>query len=863
MLTDSTFSGNSAKVGGAFSDGGNFDPIGGYATLTQCTLSGNTATEGGGGIFALIGYTSLTNCTITDNQAPVGGGLDVTLYSGRIDPFSLANTIVAGNNGGSGPDDIDGPVTANNDLIGAAPDATFLSGSGNNLLNVTNPGLGALGHHGGPTETVALLPGSPAIDAGSNARALLLKVDQADPTGLTGAVPLTTDQRGFARTVGSAVDIGADEYQSDLGITLTSTPATTYTGGSLTYTITVTNNGPDAAAPVVTDALPLGTALESWSTAASGWILTTPTSNGQVTPTASLPASQPLAAGASATFSLTVEVNAPFGAVVTDSATVGPPVYDTNLANNTSTAQTAVGLGATAFAAVSPDPRNSAVPYVDVTFNAPVNLASFTDSALTLTDNGGPNLITSAVTVSLVSGSTYQINGLSGLTASNGDYTLTVNATDIDDANGNPGQNALSTSWLMDTAPPTSTIVALPARETSLVFPVSATGSDAGSPASGVAYYNIFSSTNGKTWTFWTKVLASSPTAYFTGQSNTTYSFYSIAYDAAGNAEVKQPGIEASTYVPDLSPPVTVVDGPTGTNPSTVNTTTGTFTLNLTGSDPGGGLVTYFEVFVSVDGGAYQEVGPYAIPAGPADSTGTFHSTVRYQGLTDGLSHSYAFYSIGFDSAGNIQSVPSSPNVTFTNETFAVPAQLQVTSFTVEHDSPSRSFVRYLDIGFNENNSQSGGELASIASSIGTASPEIVISKYDLNGDASSKTAVSLSGVNVQLIDHAIEIDFGAGGIGGSPNTTAADGYYEVDIRLPDGQTSEHHFYRLLGDVDGDGIVDQNDLNEIAASIGETSPAGWSPLSADVTGAGSVTAFDLTLATRSKGRALSSGLSLG
>ena len=115
---------------------------------------------------------------------------------------------------------------------------------------------------------------------------------------------------------------------------------------------------------------------------------------------------------------------------------------------------------------------------------------------------------------------------------------------------------------------------------------------------------------------------------------------------------------------------------------------------------------------------------------------------------------------------------------------------------------------------------------------------------------------------SLDVIDHAIEIDFGSGGIGGNPNTTAADGYYEVDIKLPNGQTSVHHFYRLLGDVTGDGIVDNNDLNEIAASIGQSSPTGLTPLSADVTG-WAVTAFDLTLATRSKGRKLASGLSLG
>ncbi|MFI5454966.1 MAG: dockerin type I domain-containing protein [Isosphaerales bacterium] len=520
-------------------------------------------------------------------------------------------------------------------------------------------------------------------------------------------------------------------------------------------------------------------------------------------------------------------------------------------------------LTLTSIASVA-SPRNTPVSSVDVTFNEPVNLGTFTDSALTLSDNGGPNLITGAVTVTSVSGSTYQINGLSGLTASNGNDTLTVSATGIQDPSGNAGTNTLSTSWLMDTTPPTSHVNALAKRGTSLTFAVSVTGSDQGNPPSGVASYDIYSSTNGGPWALWTNVPPVNPTAMFTGQSNTTYAFYSIAHDFAGNTESKKPLIEASTYLPDLTPPVTSVDGTTGPNPSSVNSSSGTFTLNLTGSDPGGGLVTYFEVFASVDGGAYQEVGPYTIPAGAADSKGNDHSTIIDQGLTDGQSHTYSFYSIGYDSAGNVQAAPTSPNVTFPNEVFAVPGQLQVVGFTVEHGGPGRSFVRYLDLAFNESDSQSGGKLTSIVSSISTSSPDIQIYKYDLNGDASSKTAVSLSSPTMlDVLDHAIEIDFGASGIGGNPNTTAADGYYEVDILQPNGQTAMHHFYRLLGDVNGDGIVDQNDLNEIAASIGETSPLGWTPLSADVTGAGTVTAFDLTLATRSKGRKLGTGLSLG
>ena len=76
-----------------------------------------------------------------------------------------------------------------------------------NLIGTTadplNPMLGALANNGGPTQTMALLPGSPAIDAGSNALAV-------DANGN----PLTTDQRGagFPRIVGGTVDIGAYEF---------------------------------------------------------------------------------------------------------------------------------------------------------------------------------------------------------------------------------------------------------------------------------------------------------------------------------------------------------------------------------------------------------------------------------------------------------------------------------------------------------------------------------------------------------------------------------------------------------------------------------------------------------------------------
>ena len=131
------------------------------------------------------------------------------------------------------------------------------------------------------------------------------------------------------------------------------------------------------------------------------------------------------------------------------------------------TVQILAPMTVSSITAVSPNPRNQTVPAIDVTFSIPLDLAGSDYNALTLTDNTGPNLITSAVTMTLVSGSTYQIGGLTGLTSSEGSYSLSVGAALLDDEYGNPGTGSLSTSWLTDTTPPTSSVNSLPAATTS------------------------------------------------------------------------------------------------------------------------------------------------------------------------------------------------------------------------------------------------------------------------------------------------------------------------------------------------------------------------------------------------------------
>ena len=115
---------------------------------------------------------------------------------------TLDNTIVAGNFRGApggAADDIAGTVNAASsfNLIGTGGAGGLTNGVNGNQVGVTNLGLGALANNGGPTMTIALLAGSPAIDHGSN----------------TFVVAGETDQRGLARIVNGTVDIGAFEVQ--------------------------------------------------------------------------------------------------------------------------------------------------------------------------------------------------------------------------------------------------------------------------------------------------------------------------------------------------------------------------------------------------------------------------------------------------------------------------------------------------------------------------------------------------------------------------------------------------------------------------------------------------------------------------
>jgi hypothetical protein len=226
-INNTTISGNSAFTGGGIYNRGT-------VTISSSTISGNAAfKEGcqddchtrGGGIYNR-GTVTISNSTISGNGASSNCIIACTAYGGGINndgTLTISNSTIGGNGAGVGGG-IAGTVILQNSIVANSPSGGNCYGTmtskGYNLssdntcdfngsgdLNNTDPKLGQLGNHSGPTQTIPLLSGSPAIDAGN-------------PSGCTDGNGhlLKTDQRGFPRPDKEdtgGCDMGAYERQKD------------------------------------------------------------------------------------------------------------------------------------------------------------------------------------------------------------------------------------------------------------------------------------------------------------------------------------------------------------------------------------------------------------------------------------------------------------------------------------------------------------------------------------------------------------------------------------------------------------------------------------------------------------------------
>jgi uncharacterized delta-60 repeat protein len=99
---------------------------------------------------------------------------------------------------------------------------------------------------------------------------------------------------------------------------------------------------------------------------------------------------------------------------------------------------------------VDPNPRTTPITSLDVVFSEAIKATTFDFNDLTLTRDGGANLITNAVTLSQINPTTYRIENLSGITGNLGQYQLSVNATGIDDIEGQAGVGTVTENWLVN-----------------------------------------------------------------------------------------------------------------------------------------------------------------------------------------------------------------------------------------------------------------------------------------------------------------------------------------------------------------------------------------------------------------------------
>jgi len=219
-IVSSTISGNVANLAnatGARSGGGGVLDAGQEeSTYINTTIANNRTNvpvntdNGGGGI--LFGRDALlTNMTVAGNasSAAAGGGLSIyfrevalqsSIIAANVAP-SFANCATSGG-GTSGYDFGEFDTEQSTDLVYGSRCSTISQGGDTYLQG--NPRLGPLQANGGPTETMALLPGSPAIDA----------LSAKDCTDLSNPPQkLTVDQRGFSRPdrAGGRCDLGAFE----------------------------------------------------------------------------------------------------------------------------------------------------------------------------------------------------------------------------------------------------------------------------------------------------------------------------------------------------------------------------------------------------------------------------------------------------------------------------------------------------------------------------------------------------------------------------------------------------------------------------------------------------------------------------
>jgi uncharacterized repeat protein (TIGR01451 family) len=374
----------------------------------------------------LAGLSSSTFTLVVKVNSGVANGTAISntaaVSSSVIDPIISNNTAtVTTIVGGAGPNlsvtnaASPNPVQAGNNITytqvvtntgsSAITNGTFTEATPGNttFVSITPPaGWSCAGFPGSPCTATSIAAGL------SGTFTVVYKVIAGTAAGtvITDTATVNASNQSFGANAATATDVVGTATQADVSLSTAGSPNPMLAGNSITYTQTITNNGPAAATGVsFTEATPTNTTFDS-VLAPAGWSCTTPGVGG--TGTINCTDSANLASGTSANIVVVVDVSAAAAAgLVTATSSVAATTSDPNLANNTTTtqvyAQNKCDLAVTNSGTPSPVLAGNNITYTQVvTNNGPSNC-----SAATVTEATPANTTFVSVAVVTAGGGTW------------------------------------------------------------------------------------------------------------------------------------------------------------------------------------------------------------------------------------------------------------------------------------------------------------------------------------------------------------------------------------------------------------------------------------------------------------------------
>ncbi|GAB4026184.1 beta strand repeat-containing protein [Spirosoma gilvum] len=453
-ITNTTFTSNTANQGGGMT------LLGDNAIITNSLFTGNYASFSAGGIWVNGSSITISNCTISSNTAGVGGGINSSVGTHTIINSTITRNIAQGTAGlriinGAHPTIINCIVAGNtsdnadynniestlgsgstNNIIGPGNTGGLTNGVNGNQLGV-DPLLSVLGNYGGSRQTHALLPGSPAINAGTASGAPTTDDRGISRVGVTDIGSF--ESRGFsmARTSGNSQSAVVNTvFANPLVVTLSSSFSEPVDGGVVTFT------GPNSGAAIN----PVSVTASIANTTASASVTANATVGGPYSVVASANGASP-----NRTFALTNLIGPPtiagfaaidntvcIGSPITFTATVGNVTgnYDFTVTNGNSTTTgntsstafsqnlTATGSSVQSFTLIVIDNSQSARATTSVTINSLPTATIQAPASTTLT------CTTTSLALTATGGGTYRWNDNSTsairTVSAPGTYSVTV-----------------------------------------------------------------------------------------------------------------------------------------------------------------------------------------------------------------------------------------------------------------------------------------------------------------------------------------------------------------------------------------------------------------------------------------------------